>query len=135
MLSNVYLHHNSLNTLKPQRMKVETQNELQGTPAVESTTNVLKINFHNLKKGAMVLRALNHKLRQQILALIETEKKITVTEIYVRMRLEQSVASQHLAILRRAGIVTTQRDGKFIYYTVNYKRIDEITNVVEDLAA
>ena len=116
-------------------MKVETQNELQGTPAVESTTNVLKINFHNLKKGAMVLRALNHKLRQQILALIETEKKITVTEIYVRMRLEQSVASQHLAILRRAGIVTTQRDGKFIYYTVNYKRIDEITNVVEDLAA
>lgn len=116
-------------------MKVETQNELQGTAAVESTTNVLKINFHNLKKGAMVLRALNHKLRQQILALIETEKKITVTEIYVRMRLEQSVASQHLAILRRAGIVTTQRDGKFIYYTVNYKRIDEITNVVEDLAA
>jgi DNA-binding transcriptional ArsR family regulator len=47
---------------------------------------------------------LNHKLRQQILALIETEKKITVTEIYVRMRLEQSVASQHLAILRRAGL-------------------------------
>ena len=81
----------------------------------------------------MVLRALNHKLRQQILNLIESEKKITVTEIYVRLRLEQSVASQHLAILRRAGIVTTQRDGKFIYYTVNYKRIEEITGVVEDL--
>lgn len=108
-------------------MKVETQAKAQD--------NVLKINYHNLKKGAMVLRALNHKLRQQILSLIETEKKITVTEIYVRMRLEQSVASQHLAILRRAGIVSTQRDGKFIFYTVNYKRIDEITSVVEDLAA
>ena len=59
----------------------------------------MKINFHNLKKAALVLRSLNHKLRQQILALIETEKRITVTEIYVRLRLEQSVASQHLAIL------------------------------------
>jgi DNA-binding transcriptional ArsR family regulator len=49
--------------------------------------------------------------------------------------LEQSVASQHLAILRRAGIVTTQRDGKFIYYTVNYSRIDEINRVVEDLVS
>jgi DNA-binding transcriptional ArsR family regulator len=107
-------------------------NEQASVPAIE-TPDTLKINYHNLKKAALVLRALNHKLRQQILNLIESEKKITVTEIYVRLRLEQSVASQHLAILRRAGIVTTQRDGKFIYYTVNYKRIEEITGVVEDL--
>ena len=93
----------------------------------------LKINFHNLKKAALVLRSLNHKLRQTILALIDSEKKITVTEIYVRLRLEQSVASQHLAILRRAGIVITQRDGKFIYYTVNHKRIEEVNKFVAEL--
>ena len=116
-------------------MKTETNADVQEVPVNASNENVLKINYHNLKKGALVLRALNHKLRQQILGLIESEKKITVTEIYVRMRLEQSVASQHLAILRRAGIVTTQRDGKFIYYTVNHKRISEITAVVEDLVA
>lgn len=114
---------------------IATQTEGQIKSALDSTDNVLKINYHNLKKAALVLRALNHKLRQQILTLVETEKKITVTEIYVRMRLEQSVASQHLAILRRAGIVSTQRDGKFIYYTVNYKRIDEITSLVDDLVA
>ncbi|MCY7292142.1 MAG: metalloregulator ArsR/SmtB family transcription factor [Ferruginibacter sp.] len=114
---------------------IATQTEGQVKSALESPDNVLKINYHNLKKAALVLRALNHKLRQQILTLVETEKKITVTEIYVRMRLEQSVASQHLAILRRAGIVSTQRDGKFIYYTVNYKRIDEITSLVDDLVA
>ncbi len=116
-------------------MMVATQSNTQAIASAPGTTEVLKINYHNLKKAALVLRALNHKLRQQILSLIETEKKITVTEIYVRMRLEQSVASQHLAILRRAGIVVTQRDGKFIYYTVNNKRIDEITDVVEDLVA
>ena len=114
---------------------IATQTEEQIKSALDPSDNVLKINYHNLKKAALVLRALNHKLRQQILTLVETEKKITVTEIYVRMRLEQSVASQHLAILRRAGIVSTQRDGKFIYYTVNYKRIDEISSLVEDLVA
>src|SRR5688500_1807924 len=109
-------------------------NEPMTVSAIE-TPDTLKINYHNLKKAALVLRALNHKLRQQILNLIESEKKITVTEIYVRLRLEQSVASQHLAILRRAGIVATQRDGKFIYYTVNYKRIDELNNFVQELVA
>ena len=97
------------------------------------TSQTLKINLVNLKKAALVLRSMNHKLRQQILALIDSEKKITVTEIYVRLRLEQSVASQHLAILRRAGIVITQRDGKFIYYTVNHKRIEEINKFIQDL--
>ena len=91
------------------------------------------MDYTALKKAALVLRALNHKLRQQLLKLIEEEKKITVTEIYVRLRLEQSVASQHLAILRKAGIVNTERDGKFIFYTINYKRIDEISQFVKDL--
>lgn len=116
-------------------MMVAPHSNEQITASANGTPGSLNINYHNLKKAALVLRALNHKLRQQILTLIETEKKITVTEIYVRMRLEQSVASQHLAILRKAGIVATQRDGKFIYYTVNFKRIGEITEVVEDLVA
>lgn len=93
----------------------------------------ININIQNVKKASLILRALNHKLRQQILDLIDAEKKITVTEIYVRMRLEQSVASQHLAILRRAGIVDTQREGKFIYYSVNFSRIDDINRIVLEL--
>ena len=93
----------------------------------------VKIDFLHMKKAAMILRALNHKLRQQIVKLLDENKKMTVTEIYVKLRLEQSVASQHLAILRRAGIVATQREGKFIYYGVNYSRIREVNQFVEQL--
>lgn len=93
----------------------------------------VKVDFINLKKAAMILRALNHKLRQQIVKLIDEQKKLTVTEIYVRLRLEQSVASQHLAILRRAGIVKTFREGKYIYYSVNNTRVDEIMKCVHSL--
>src|ERR1044072_9170112 len=93
----------------------------------------VKVDFLNLKKAAMILRALNPKLRQQIVKIIDENKKLTVTEIYIRLRLEQSVASQHLAILRRAGIVKTTRDGKFIYYTVNHDKIRQIMKSVDDL--
>lgn len=72
------------------------------------------------KKAQQVFRAFNHKLRQVILEKIqEKSNHITVTELYVLLRLEQSVCSQHLAILRKAGFVKTQRDGKFIYYSVD----------------
>jgi DNA-binding transcriptional ArsR family regulator len=114
-------------------MIVPNQSEENNVGYQSADGQTVKINLHNLKKAALVLRAMNHKLRQQILALIDSEKKITVTEIYVRLRLEQSVASQHLAILRRAGIVVTQRDGKFIYYTVNHKRIVELDKFCTDL--
>jgi ArsR family transcriptional regulator, virulence genes transcriptional regulator len=98
-----------------------------------ASQSLMNFNFHASKKAALVLRALNHKLRQQIMFLIEEEKKITVTEIYVKLRLEQSVASQHLAILRKADILATERDGKFIYYTVNYARIEEIKGFIKQL--
>lgn len=105
---------------------------------IESTAtlnNDLKIDVLQLKKAALVLRAVNHKLRQQILKLIHGSGKMTVTEIYIKLRLEQSVASQHLAILRKTGYVTTIRDGKFIYYSVNEERLAEIHTFVHQLLA
>ena len=103
---------------------------LQSTP--ESETE-LKVDLLNVKKASLILRAINHKLRQQILKLISEAGRITVTELYVKLRLEQSVASQHLAILRKAGFVKTERDGKFIYYSVNNSRLDDLNKLVESL--
>lgn len=93
----------------------------------------LKVDLLNVKKASLILRAINHKLRQQILKLIDEQGKITVTEIYVKLRLEQSVASQHLAILRKAGFVKTERDGKFIYYKVNPNRLEDLNKFIESL--
>ena len=95
--------------------------------------NSLKVDLLNVKKAALILRAVNHKLRQQILKLIDEQGKITVTEIYVKLRLEQSVASQHLAILRKAGFVKTDREGKFIYYSVNSSRLEELNHFIDSL--
>ncbi|HEU5366374.1 MAG TPA: metalloregulator ArsR/SmtB family transcription factor [Hanamia sp.] len=106
------------------------------TPNLEHTneSEALKnMDYLKIKKAALVLRAINHKLRQLILKTIDEHKRITVTELYVKLRLEQSVASQHLAILRKADIVNTVREGKFIFYTINEKRIEEINKFVKEL--
>jgi DNA-binding transcriptional ArsR family regulator len=109
-----------------------TQNLADQKPG-NNEENALHINYYNVKKTCIVLRSLNHKLRQQIIKTIHENDKLMVTDIYVKLRLEQSVASQHLAILRRAGIVSTKREGKFIYYTINKQRVESIDKFVSDL--
>lgn len=99
----------------------------------ENGSSELTIDYHSVKKAALILRSINHKLRQQILELINEHGQMTVTEIYVKLRLEQSVASQHLAILRKTNIVKTTREGKFIRYMVNHDRLTEIDKFVADL--
>ena len=93
----------------------------------------LEIDVIKLKKGAMILRAINHRLRQQILQLIHKRGRMTVTEIYVKLRLEQSVTSQHLSILRKANFVVTERDGKFIFYSVNYQQLKHVHQTIDKL--
>jgi len=98
-----------------------------------SGSKKVTLDLLNLKKSALVIRAINHKLRQQIMKLIDDEKRINVTQIFVKLRIEQSVASQHLAILRRAGFVNVERDKKFIFYTVNTTRIEELNEFMNAL--
>lgn len=87
----------------------------------------------SIKKASLVFRAMNHQLRQEMIKMIDKNGHVTVTDIFVEMRLEQSVASQHLAILRRAGIVVPERDGKFVYYKLNTDRLSMINKMIQDL--
>ena len=101
---------------------------------MQATGEQNKMDYAAIKRAAMTLRSINHKLRQQILKLLEENKRMKVTDIYVKLRLEQSVASQHLAILRRANIVSTERMGKEIYYSVNNNRIEQVASFANKMA-
>ncbi|MEN9297704.1 MAG: hypothetical protein RLZZ429_17 [Bacteroidota bacterium] len=127
----MYLYRRNFSLLTPHNLIVMSQS-LQSV-VLNNGKSPIKVDFLHTKKAALILRSINHKLRQQIIKLLDDHQKMTVTEIYVKLRLEQSVASQHLAILRRAGIVSTTRDGKFIFYSVNYARLTEVVGFVESL--
>ncbi len=110
------------------------RNKKNETVSLKKGAGEVHLDYAELRKAVLVLRAVNHKLRQRIIDLLETGDTMTVTDIYIKLRLEQSVASQHLAILRRAGVVLTERQGKFIYYSLNIARLEQIQTLVEDLA-
>jgi DNA-binding transcriptional ArsR family regulator len=96
--------------------------------ALGSSGQALTIDHLNMKKAIVKLKALHHKLRIQILKLLDDNGKMTVTEIFVKLRIEQSVASQQLAILRSAGVVNADRQGKFIFYSINAEQIEYLNN-------
>lgn len=103
------------------------------TVVLKKGMNDIPLDYAELRKAVLVLRAVNHKLRQRIIDLLDENENMTVTDIYIKLRLEQSVASQHLAILRRAGVVKTDRQGKFIHYSLDKDRLAQISKLVEDL--
>ena len=110
------------------------RNKKNETITLKKGPKEVQLDYSELRRAVLVLRAVNHKLRQRVIDLLEENDTMTVTDIYIKLRLEQSVASQHLAILRRAGVVATERQGKFIYYSLDRDRLNQISKLVEDLA-
>ena len=110
------------------------RNKKNETVTLKKGSKEVQLDYADLRKAVLVLRAVNHKLRQRIIDILEDGETMTVTDVYIQLRLEQSVASQHLAILRRAGVVATERQGKFIYYSLDRNRLEHISNLVENLA-
>jgi len=62
----------------------------------------------------MVLMAVDNKLPKKIIKLIHKNKRLTVQEIYGKLKISQGGASQQLRLLRLAQIVNTTQAG---YYT------------------
>lgn len=87
-----------------------------------------------IKKGAQVLRALNHELRFRMLNEIRTNNNnLNVTDLYTKLKLGQSVVSQQLGILRKAGVVKTKRNGKSINYSVNETAILRLRDLANQI--
>lgn len=85
-----------------------------------------------LLESSEILRAITHPLRMKILEFIDRHDSINVNKIYNTLKLEQSITSQHLRILRAAGIVITERDGKFIHYKINYDKVGNVLKAVNN---
>ncbi|HNX86801.1 MAG TPA: metalloregulator ArsR/SmtB family transcription factor [Bacteroidales bacterium] len=86
------------------------------------------IDIEKLELAASKLRAMAHPMRIAIIDLLTENKKLTVTEIYESLSIEQAAASHHLNILKSKGLLESKRDGKMIYYSL---KIAVLANVVE----
>jgi DNA-binding transcriptional ArsR family regulator len=72
-----------------------------------------------------VFKALNDETRRQILAMLR-KKDMSAGEIADQFNISKPSISHHLEILKRAGLVTSEKQGQFIIYSVNTTLIDDL---------
>lgn len=68
-----------------------------------------------LEKAADALRALGHPDRLRIVQSLAA-REACVCELVDELGLRQPAISQHLSVLKRAGLVRSRRDGSFVRY-------------------
>ena len=93
------------------------------------------IDFRIFNKAAEIYRALNHTVRINILLLLDRKPRLSVTEIFTALDVDQAVCSQHLGLLRKAGLVVTEKEDRHVYYKVNQNRINELHKLAEQIAS
>lgn len=81
-------------------------------------------------------KALSDPVRREILRLLR-QGPMPAGEIAAQFKLSGATVSHHLSILRDAGLVLDDKQGKFIYYELNMSVVEEIiawmTGLKEDV--
>jgi ArsR family transcriptional regulator len=72
-----------------------------------------------------IFKALNDATRREILELLKTKDR-SAGEIADQFNMSKPSISHHLDILKRADLITAEKSGQFIFYSIN-------TTIMEDV--
>lgn len=78
------------------------------------------------------LKLLGNSKRLMILCVL-LEEEMSVGDLNARVPLSQSALSQHLSVLRAAGLVATRREGQSIFYRLADARVARVLHVLYDI--
>lgn len=84
------------------------------------------------KKIAEYLKVMGSPIRVKILLSIG-HGEACVCHLEAKLKKRQAYISQHLMVLRDAGILKTRRDGKYIYYSVSDRKIFSLITTAANL--
>ncbi len=73
----------------------------------------------------IVFKALNDATRREILQLLQ-ENDMTAGEIAEKFNISFPSISHHLDLLKQAKLVTAEKDGQYVYYSLNTTVVDDI---------
>jgi ArsR family transcriptional regulator len=77
-------------------------------------------------------KAIGNRERVQLIICLKEEK--SVSDLLLKCHLSQSALSQHLKVLKDAGLIDCRRDGKYQYYKVRTKKILNLCITLQTLA-
>lgn len=73
----------------------------------------------------IVFKALNDATRREILEILQ-KKDLTAGEIADKFHISFPSISHHLDLLKQAQLVSTKKEGQYVYYSLNTTVMDEI---------
>ena len=94
--------------------------------------DTLEMMRSNAKQAARLMKALANDSRLLILCYLDG-KELSVSELNQNLDLSQSALSQHLAVLRRDGLVKTRRDSHTIYYSLEGDRAQKMIGTLHNM--
>lgn len=78
------------------------------------------------------LKALGHPTRVRIVQGLRAGERC-VCEIMAELQLEQSNVSQHLAVLKRAGVLGSRKDGMKVMYWVHHQEVFDLLDTLQEM--
>jgi ArsR family transcriptional regulator len=95
--------------------------------------NVSSFDEHeHIETAARALKAIAHPLRLRILCMLSGDE-VCVQDIVDTVGTSQSNISQHLAILRDKGVLSTRKDANRVYYRVNDPRTLQLIGLMREV--
>lgn len=82
--------------------------------------------------AAALLRSIGNEQRLLVLCHL-VEGELGVGELLARLELSQSALSQHLAVLRAAGLVRARRDGLQVFYALAPGPVQPLMRTLHDI--
>lgn len=86
----------------------------------------------DIQQAAQAIKAIAHPLRLKILCVLG-DKEVSVQDIVERVGTSQSNISQHLAILRDKGVLSTRKDANRVYYRIGDLRTLKLVGMMRDV--
>jgi DNA-binding transcriptional ArsR family regulator len=79
-----------------------------------------------------MFRVLGHPVRVRMLELLR-QGELPVRELQRQLEIDSSGASQHLAALRKLGLLESRREGTSVYYRIKDKRTSELLDLARQI--
>lgn len=80
---------------------------------------------------AHFFKALGDRTRLDILKMLSEGQPLSVTELYQKLGHAQNLISHHLACLKNCGLVTTEKQGKQVFYRLRNKKVLRLLNFTD----
>ena len=85
------------------------------------------------EKYIKFFKALANEERIEIVKLLKKNKEMFAQDIERRFYLEQSTTSHHLNMLKKAGITKSRKEGRKVFYSIDYESFKEVWAEFEDV--